>query len=382
MNQEQISQHPGFASFILGNHLLKNRFVVAPMSRVSATSEGIPTDNMKRYYTAFALGGFSMIITEGLYTDLLYSQAYPNQPGMVTRRQLDAWKSITSSVHRHNVTFIAQLMHAGGISQYLPVTKAPSALQPLGRRMAEYGGGDGIFHLPQEMTDTDIRETIGGFVQSARNAYRAGFNGVEIHAANGYLLDQFLTPYINLRKDRWGGTLQNRFRIIKEIITSIRKEVPEGFIIGLRLSEGKVNHLSYRFPAGAVDAKAILEEVNTVKPDYVHIAAETGNWQRDCTYPDGSSYSGLARQITGVPVIANGGLHQLDIGKKVLLGNHADLLALGSAALADHAWPDKIARGIVPIPFRRCFIKPSATIEHTRRMLEQEHESLENAIGN
>jgi 2,4-dienoyl-CoA reductase-like NADH-dependent reductase (Old Yellow Enzyme family) len=179
------------------------------------------------------------------------------------------------------------------------------------------------------------------------------------------LLDQFLTDYTNHRTDEYGGTVENRFRIINEIITTIRAKLPEDFVIGLRLSEGKVNDLYYRWPEGPVMAKQILQEVKKASPDYIHIAAESGNWQCDCTYEDGSSFSGLAKSVTGLPVIANGGLSEANISQHVLETNQADLLAIGKAALADPCWPSKMSRGEDAIPFLPEFIKPSASIDHT-----------------
>jgi 2,4-dienoyl-CoA reductase-like NADH-dependent reductase (Old Yellow Enzyme family) len=162
--------------------------------------------------------------------------------------------------------------------------------------MSEYGG-EGTFPLPAEMTREDIRILTDGFVQAAVYAQQAGFHGVEVHAANGYLLDQLLTPHLNLRTDEYGGTMANRFRIVEDIIRGIRAVTPAGFIIGLRLSEGKVNDLSYRWPEGALMAEEVLAQVKLAGPTYVHIAAEHGDWRRDCLYEDGSSYGGLARTI-------------------------------------------------------------------------------------
>jgi 2,4-dienoyl-CoA reductase-like NADH-dependent reductase (Old Yellow Enzyme family) len=260
-------------------------------------------------------------------------------------------------------------MHAGALSQHLSHTLAPSAIQPLGRKMPEYGGGDGAFPLPHAMTPDDILLVKQGFAQSALHAYKAGFNGVEIHAANGYLLDQFLTDYTNRRDDHYGGTVAYRFRLIAETIAAIRAVVPAGFMIGLRLSEGKVNNLSYRWPEGAAMAREILTEVAKAHPDYVHIAAESGNWERDCLYPDGTSFTSLAKQLTGVPVIANGGLHHPAMAKRVLEAGHGDLIALGKAALANPDWPVRIARGESTIAFHAGMIKPSASIEHTKQVL-------------
>jgi 2,4-dienoyl-CoA reductase-like NADH-dependent reductase (Old Yellow Enzyme family) len=354
-----------FTSFTLKGRALKNRFTVAPMSRVSATADGIPTAIMQHYYHSLAAGGFGMIITEGTYTDKQYSQGYPLQPGIVTPQQTEAWKRIAAKVKKHDVVFINQLMHAGALSQHLTTTKAPSAIQPLRRKMPEYGGGSGPFPMPQQMTKDEIRQVVESFAQSAYHAWQAGFDGVEIHAANGYLLDQFLTDYTNHRTDEYG---ENRFRIIHEIIDAIETKVPGDFIIGLRLSEGKVNDLYYRWPEGPVMANLILQQVKKAQPDYVHIAAESGNWQRDCTYADGSSFTGLAKSITGLPVIANGGLDDVAMASHVLETNQADLLAIGKAALADPCWPLKIQNNQPVIPFIPEFIKPSAGIEHTNAM--------------
>lgn len=368
MYKSSVADHPIFSSFTLQQHQLKNRLAVAPMSRVSANSAGVPSPDMQAYYHDFAAGNFSMIITEGIYTDAFYSQSYPLQPGMVSIEQVNAWKGIVEKVKQEPVLFIAQLMHAGSISQSLSTTVAPSAVQPLGKKMPEYGGGEGAFPLPAAMTEDDIKVTVAGFVQAALHAWQAGFDGIELHAANGYLLDQFVTGYTNLRNDAYGGSIPNRLRIIREIIQGIRAQTPASFLVGLRLSEGKVNNLLYRWPEGAVMARKVLQEVAAIQPSYIHIAAETGHWKRECLYADGTSFSGLARSITGLPVIANGGLSDLDIADEVLSNGHADLLAIGKAALADPHWPRHILNGKTIRPFHPRLIKPSATIAHTNSM--------------
>ncbi len=371
MNTDNVTIPAIFSPLKLGEYQLRNRLAVTPMSRVSASVEGVPTSNMQTYYEAFALGGFSMIISEGIYTDAMAAQSYPLQPGLVTSAQIQGWKRVTERVKQHGAVFIAQLMHGGAISQHLSHTLAPSAIQPLGRKMPEYGGGEGPFPLPKEMTLEDIAIVKKGFVQAALHAHAAGFNGVELHAANGYLLDQFLTDYTNTRTDLYGGAVANRFRLIAEIIEAIRAAVPAGFITGLRLSEGKVNNLHHRWPEGAAMAREVLTEAAKVPPDYIHIASETGNWAREAVYADGSSFTGLAKQITGLPVIANGGLHRPELAKQVLEEGHGDILAIGKAAIANPDWPLRIQRGESIIPFHPAMIKPSATIEHTWKVLAE-----------
>lgn len=341
---------------------INNRFLVAPMTRVSADLQGIPTAEMLDYYTAFAEGGFGGIITEGIYTDALYSQSYPNQPGIVNDLQIEGWQKITSNVKKNGTIIIAQLMHAGSISQMLSTTKAPSVIVPLGQKLPHYGGGSGAFPIPEAMTQEDIQNVIDGFIQSSLNAVKAGFNGVELHGANGYLLDQFITPYLNLRNDRYGGTIENRLRIVLEIIHKIREIVPKDFIVGLRISEGKVNNLSYRWEGGSQAAKEILTEIKKAPIDYLHVAAEHYGWKAESRYDDGTSLTGLAKILLNLPVIANGGLHDLTLSQSLLDTQQADLLAIGKYALSNPDFVQNVKNQIELLPFHKKALYPNPSL--------------------
>lgn len=359
-----------FDTVPLGSHLLQNRFVVAPMTRTSATDDGVPTVEMAAYYAAFAAGGFSAIITEGIYTDAFFAIGNPNQPGLVTAPQIRGWQRIVQRVKQHPTVLIAQLMHAGALSQVLTKTVAPSAIQPLGRPSAS-SGGNATFALPEVLTPGMIQTVIAGYVQAARNAVEAGFDGVEIHGANGYLPDQFLTGYTNQRTDAYGGSVPNRFRFLAEVLAAVRAAVPGGFLVGLRLSEGKVNNLAYRWEEGADMARAVFREVRKAAPDYLHMAAEGGGWVRECRYADGSSSTGIARQMLACPVIANGGLHDLDLAGRLLTEGHGDLLAIGRYAIANPDFPQKIRTGAELVPFRSGMIKPAVSLANTRQYFAQ-----------
>lgn len=336
--QTTHTTHPATTVTYISHLTLKNRLAVAPMSRISADINGVPGAAMLEYYHGYAAGGFGLIVSEGIYTDDHFSQAYPQQPGLVNEEQVKGWRVITDAVHAEGALIMAQLMHAGGLSQYHAAPKAPSALQPVGHRLKGYGGA-GVYPVSQAMTQADIHQAVEGYAQAARYAVAAGFDGIEIHAANGYLPDQFLTTYTNERTDAYGGDVAGRFRFTAEVLAAVRAAVPVGFVVGLRLSEGKVNDLDYRWPEGAVTARAVLAAVKASAPTYVHIAAEGGNWAAETNYADGSSYSGLAKTLLGVPVIANGGLHDMDISRRVLTEGHADMIAIGKAALKDPQWP-------------------------------------------
>ena len=228
-----------FDPMLLHGHRLNNRLIVAPMTRRSATPEGVPTDEMAAYYRSFAKGGFSVIITEGTYTDTLFSQSDRNQPGLTDEKQMKGWKKVVEQVHNEGSVIIAQLMHAGALSQYHESTIAPSAVQPIGQRSTEPGGLSGAFPIPKEITENDLQNIKTGYLNAAMLALEAGFDGVEIHAANGYLFDQFLTGYTNLRTDRYGGSISNRLSFLAEVFNFVKETVPSDFIVGIRMSVRK-----------------------------------------------------------------------------------------------------------------------------------------------
>lgn len=219
------------------------------------------------------------------------------------------------------------------------------------------------------MTRSDIQQAIAGYVQAARNAVDAGFDGVELHGANGYLPDQFLTNYTNLRTDEYGGTVENRFRLVAQTLAAIRAVVPATFIVGLRLSEGKVNNLAYRWKEGPAMAEAVFGEVKKAAPDYLHMAAEGGGWKRECLYVDGRSSTGIAKQMLDCPIIANGGLHDTELATYILTEQQGDLLAIGRYALANPDLPDKLRKGENVLPFDKRMITPSVTLANTKAFL-------------
>ncbi|WP_275571516.1 NADH:flavin oxidoreductase [Mycolicibacterium vanbaalenii] len=359
-----MSTHPALTSFRLGSTHLDNRFVVAPMTRVSATPEGAATADMGDYYATFARGGFGLIVTEGIYTDTAHSQGYLNQPGLASGRHTAAWRQVTDAVHDHGVPIIAQLMHAGALSQgnsYGAHTIAPSAIAPLGQMLEEYGGS-GAWPTPRAMTAADIDDTVAGFVESACRAESAGFDGVEVHAANGYLLDQFLTEYTNTRDDEYGGPVANRLRLTTRILREIRRATDADTVLGVRLSQTKVNDFNYRWPGGAADAEAIFAALAETGVDYLHIASEGRNFIDTARLADGRTLTALARDVTGLPVMANGGMHDLRQAADVLDGGHADLLSVGRGALANPDLPRRVLSATGLNEFDHGMLTPMATI--------------------
>ena len=153
-----------FAPIVINGHTVKNRLSVAPMTRITATEDGRATETMTRYYERFARGGFGTVITEGIYTDQAFSQGYIHQPGMTDEAQANAWKPVVSGIKAHGALAIAQMLHAGALSQgnrFRDTTVGPSAIQPKGEQMTFYHG-EGRYALPAAMTEAQIADAING----------------------------------------------------------------------------------------------------------------------------------------------------------------------------------------------------------------------------
>lgn len=361
-----IASNPLLESNKIGHLEVRNRMVVAPMSRVSTRGDGVPTDNMREYYREFADGGFGLIVAEGTFTDDTNAQAYPGQPGIVNEAQVEGWAKIVDGVHGAGSSIVLQLMHAGPLVQldgHEGRCIGPSPVQPVGKMLRGYGGNQGDYMVPREMTPADIGYVLTSFVECARRAARAGFDGVEVHAANGYLLDQFITRYGNQRSDQYGGSPENRARLATEVIASIREAMGDEFVVGVRVSQAKVNDFDYRWE-GEDEASRLLRTIAGGGPHYVHVASEGVSWKDSAVLDEGMSVTGLARDVCEVPVIANGALGDPSEAARLVREGHADLISLGESALANPDWPNLVASGKPLNSFDIGMLKPEVTIEN------------------
>ncbi|MDF3308141.1 NADH:flavin oxidoreductase [Rhodococcus sp. T2V] len=331
-----------FDQLQMGPTTLPNRVALAPMTRVSGAEDGSATDTMAAYYEVFAAGGFGLVITEGLYTDTRFSQGYEYQPGLATAEHAASWTPVVDRIHAQGAKVVAQLMHAGAQSQgnrYTDVTVGPSAIAPKGSQLAMYRG-DGPYPQPREITAEEIAEVRRGFVQSALLARDAGFDGIEIHSANGYLLDEFLTDYLNARTDEYGGSVTNRVRLIREILTEVRAAVGSTLTVGVRISQAKVSDPHHRWTGGEADAEIIFGEVAAAGVDYIHTTEYRALEPAFADSP--RSLATLAKKYAGVAVIANGQLDEPADASTVLTTESADVVALGKPALANRDWPARV----------------------------------------
>ncbi|MFS1511070.1 NADH:flavin oxidoreductase [Chengkuizengella sp. SCS-71B] len=332
-----------FNSPSIGKLQMKNRFTVAPLTRTSATHEGVVTEKNAKYYARFAKGQFGLIITEGTYTDDQHSQGYFNQPGIINQEQIDGWKKVVDAVHKEGSKIIVQLMHAGAQAvgnRFTEQSIAPSSVLLEGEMAWK--------KTPKAASIEDLIKIKNNFVKAALNAKEAGFDGVELHGANGYLLDEFLLTYTNKRQDQYGGSVQNRVRYLVEIIQAVREAVGEDFIVGIRLTQN--NHIdgyTHKWEEG--DAEVIFSSVKDAGVDYIHTFQYEG-W-KPAFGENSKSLATAAKKYGQVTVIANGNLHELNKASEMVQDKDADFIAIGKLALSNPDLPVKAKNGVQFTPF-------------------------------
>lgn len=334
-----------FSPTLIGDVGLDNRIALAPMTRVSAAADGVPTDRIGSYYRVFADGGFGLLITEGLYIDDQTSQGYFFQPGIANPSHAAAWTRVVDGVHAAGAKFFAQLMHAGSQSQGNPhttTTWGPSSVRPKGEQLAMYRGS-GPYQIPEAMTVEHIAQVRAAFVNAARMARDAGFDGVEIHGANGYLLDAFLTDYLNTRTDGYGGGVANRVRLATEVCGDVVAAVGADIAVGIRISQGKVSDNQHRWAGGEDDAAEIFTALADTGIDYIH----TTEYRALAPAFDNTvkPLAKLAKQYSRLSIIANGHLDDPHDAAAIIDSGAADVVALAKPALANRNWPHRVRTG-------------------------------------
>jgi 2,4-dienoyl-CoA reductase-like NADH-dependent reductase (Old Yellow Enzyme family) len=362
-----------FAPIVINGRTVKNRLSVAPMTRISATEDGRATETMTRYYERFARGGFGTVITEGIYTDQAFSQGYVHQPGMTGEAQANAWKPVVSGIKTHGAFAIAQMMHAGAISQgnrFRDTTVGPSAVRPKGEQMKFYHG-KGRYALPATITDAQIADAINGFAESARRAIDvAGFDAIEIHGANGYLLDQFLTDYTNTRADRWGGATENRVRLILETFKAVRAKVGARVPVGVRISQGKVNDYDHKWAGAERDGEIIFGSLADAGADFIHVT-EFEAW-KPAFAARGPSLMRLAKRYAPrTAIFANGGLHNVEHAVAAL-DDGADIITIARGALANPDLPGRLLDRNALNDFDPAILGPIANIKESELAMQRQ----------
>lgn len=323
-----------FSPASLGDLHLSNRVVMAPLTRTRAGEAGIPGPLVAQHYAQRASVG--MIISEGTYPSH-ESRAYPGQPGIVTDEQIAGWRAVADAVHARGGRIVMQLMHGGRVSHPLITgterVVAPSAVPIDGETRTTTGKV--AYPVPHALTAEELATVRDEFVAAARNAIAAGFDGVEVHGANGYLLHQFLSPVSNIRDDEYGGSPEARARFVVEVVGAIAAAVGAGRV-GIRLSP--MHNIQDVFENDLADAtatyRAVVDGIAPLGLAYVSVLHRE---------PTGELVQDL-RQRFGGPFIVNSGFGSIttrDEAIALVEDAHADAVAVGRLAIAN---PDLVER--------------------------------------
>jgi N-ethylmaleimide reductase len=265
-----MKQHKLFMPAKVGTIDLQNRIVMAPMTRCRAICN-TPNDLMATYYQQRATAG--LIITEGT-SPSPNGLGYARIPGIFSREQVEGWKKTTAAVHKSGGKIVVQLMHTGRISHVLNMAHgteilAPSAIKAAGQMWTDAKQLQD-FPIPKEMTAEDIVSTQAEYVSAAKNAIEAGFDGVELHGANGYLLEEFLSPISNVRKDKYDGSVENRCRFVIEVATAVAVAIGKDKL-GIRLSPYGVASDMPHYPEIDATYDYLSKELNKLDIAYIHL---------------------------------------------------------------------------------------------------------------
>ncbi len=342
-----------FTPVSLGAIQLKNRLVMAPLTRMRAIAGHVPNPLAKTYYSQRASAG--LIITEATQISPL-GMGYPATPGIYTPEQTAGWKEIVEAVHAKGGAIVAQLWHVGRISHSSlhpehGVPEAPSAIAPAGQT---YGADWQLqdYETPKAMSVEDIARLLKEYELAAQNAKAAGFDGVEIHAANGYLLDQFLQDKTNQRQDQYGGSIENRLRILGEVIEAVAKVFPSDRI-GIRLSPyGTFNDMGDSDPVALFTAA--IQKLNGYNLAYVHMIEprSTSAGGGDQVLEDAPITSEMFRAAYQGKFVTAGGYDQA-MGEKVLEDGLADAVAYGRLYISNPDLAERFQKNAPLNPYNR-----------------------------
>ncbi|WP_445570923.1 alkene reductase [Pseudomonas sp. E102] len=336
----------------LGSITLKNRIVMPPLTRQRSGQPGdIPTALMARYYQQRASAG--LIVSEGTQIEPR-GKGYAWTPGIYSQAQIDGWRTVTDAVHAKGGVIFAQLWHVGRVSHNAlqPNNAAPIAPSPIQAQKAkafiETGPGTGTLvepSMPRELSVAEIKTLVELYAQAARNAQSAGFDGIEIHSANGYLVNQFISTHANQRTDEYGGSLHNRLRFLREVVQAVSAVVgPER--VGVRFTPLFTSTDEDRVYIGFVEEdphQTYIEAIKVLEQAGVgYLSIAEADWPNAPDLPDAFRRE-VRRTFSGRIIYA--GLYTADRAARLVEAGLADLVAFGRPFIANPDLPERIANG-------------------------------------
>jgi len=330
-----------FSPATLGTLTLQNHLVMSPLTRNRATGN-IPNELMAEYYAQRGTAG--LIITEGT-SPSPNGLGYPRIPGIFSAEQVAGWKHVTSAVHAKGAKMFIQFMHCGRIGHPLNLPAGARVLGPsaIAATGDNYTDAEGMKQnaTPQAMTEADIKTAVEEFALAAKNAVAAGFDGVELHGANGYLLEQFIRPSSNQRTDQYGGSIENRARFPLDVVDAVIKAIGKDKV-GIRLSPYGVFNDMPLYDAMDADYTYLAQQLNARGLVYIHLVDHSPMGAPKV--PD--TIKQMFRKVFKGKLILSGG-YDAARAEKDLAENKCDLIAVGRGFLAN---PDLPARWKAGVP--------------------------------
>ncbi|MEC5211275.1 N-ethylmaleimide reductase [Psychrobacter sp. PL15] len=350
MTQPNLDTSTLFSSVKLGPYTLKNRIVMPALTRSRSTQpDNIPNDLMASYYAQRASAGF--MVTEGTQIEPR-GQGYAWTPGIHSQAQIEGWKKTTQAVHAAGGIIFAQLWHVGRVSH---TSLQPNAAQPIGpsaiaadnvKVFIETGPGEGALDdpsVPRALSTDEVGELVNMYAQAARNALEAGFDGVELHCANGYLVNQFISEHSNTRDDQYGGSLTNRLRFLKEIVVAV-SDVVGADRLGVRFAPLFASTNETRVYLGLVESDPHHTYVEAVKvleqAGIAYLSIAEADWDNAPDLPE-SFYQAVRAEFSGRIIYA--GKYTVEKSVNMLSKDYGDLFAFGRPFLANPDLPERIA---------------------------------------
>jgi len=349
-----------FSKLKIKNLTLKNRLGVAPMTRMSSSADGIPRRDVFDFLIRRARNGAAIVYTEAIVTDYESAQGYPRQSRLVTQRQIEAWKPVVRAIRDEGAVAIMQMFHCGRVSWpgVNPANRsiAPSPLSPRQNNLLTKSP----YPVPEEMSLFDINHVIRGFSETARGAVEAGFDGVELHCAHGYLLNEFLSGYSNKRTDGYGGNLENRYRFVHETLQAVRKAVPEDRLLTLRISNWGVVDMDVSLFEDKNEWQEMIRLVSKEPIDAISVS--TYDYKAK-GFGTGQTMAQITRQATRLPVMICGKIYDRISAEDAL--KDADIVLSAKTALLNPGWVEDIRAGKPLLPMK----SDEADIAYTEKPL-------------
>jgi len=329
-----------FSTFQLKQHTLKNRIGVAPMTRMSSQRDSVPRQDVLDFLVRRAENGAAVVYTEAIVTDYESAQGYPGQARILTQRQIDTWRPVVAKIKTAGALAIMQIFHCGrmGWPEVNPAGRiiAPSAVAP-----AQDNPLTGEpYPVPDEMSLFDIEQVINGFVRTAKGAVAAGFDGIEIHGAHGYLINQFLSAYSNRRTDGYGGSPENRYRFTHEVIQAVDAVIPEETLLFFRISNWGVADMEVSLFADRADYQTMIKQLSKEPLDAISVSTYRFS---DEAFDSGKSMAALTREVTDLPLMICGQIHDRASAEEAL--EDADLVLSAKSILLNPTWVADVQDG-------------------------------------